>query len=295
MLDKLTTNLSKNRLRSLMSSTFSKNWIKVACSIRIDSGVSASNPRDGGHMSISKSVSQQIELLQPGKLFSYQDISGYAEHSDAVIKAISRNSERLGLVKIKKGLFYKSELGRFGPMAPKESDIIKYFIFQNNKTIGYITGPTLYHRWGLTTQIPAEVSIATSKNKREKAELSGLRISTFPAKYNKVSKNNIKILQFLDIISNIDRIPDANTGEVTIKLSKKLSNYSRDNIREMERIAVNAYPERSKAILGFLLDHYLNYVSSTLEKSLNKTSYFYVPLSYGLNSAFKRWKLKNKE
>ena len=173
-------------------------------------------------MNVTKSVNQQIDQMKPGKLFSYQDIFSYAEHSDAVVKAISRNSKKLGLVKIKKGLFYKSEIGRFGPMAPKDNDVINYFTSRKNRTVGYVTGPALYYRWGLTTQIPAEVNIATSTNKREKAELSGLRVSTSPAQH-KVTKNNIEILQFLDVLKNIDRIPDADTKEVTNNNIKRYS------------------------------------------------------------------------
>ena len=49
-------------------------------------------------MNVTQTVNKQIERMKSGKLFSYQDISSYAEHSDAVVKAISRNSKKLGLV-----------------------------------------------------------------------------------------------------------------------------------------------------------------------------------------------------
>ncbi|WP_111978722.1 DUF6088 family protein [Algibacillus agarilyticus] len=223
-------------------------------------------------MNVTQTVSQQIERMKPGKLFSYQDISSYAEHSDAVVKAISRNSQKLGLVKIKKGLFYKSEVGRFGPMAPKSSDVIHYFTSNKQRTVGYVTGPALYYQWGLTTQIPAEVNIARSIVKREKAELSGLRIITTPSRYKKVSKNNIQVLQFLDVLKNIDRIPDAEIEEVASKLALRLKSLSSDKIKEMENIAVEAYTERTKALLGSFLETYLDYFSEKLHKSLNPTS-----------------------
>lgn len=202
------------------------------------------------NINITQTVNQQIVRMRPGKLFSYQDISSYAEHSDAVVKAISRNSKKLGLVKIKKGLFYKSEIGRFGLMSPKNDDVINYFTTYKTRTIGYVTGPALYYKWGLTTQIPAEVNIATSIEKREKADFFGFRIVTKPARYKKVSKKNIQVLQFLDVLKNIDRIPDAETGEVTSKLAKRLKKLSLDRISEMEKIAVEAYTERTKALLG---------------------------------------------
>ena len=213
-------------------------------------------------MNVTKSVNQQIDQMKPGKLFSYQDIFSYAEHSDAVVKAISRNSKKLGLVKIKKGLFYKSEIGRFGPMAPKDNDVINYFTSRKNRTT----------------------------NKREKAELSGLRVSTSPAQH-KVTKNNIEILQFLDVLKNIDRIPDADTKEVTNKLSIKLKEYSSKSIKEMEKIAIDNYPERTKAILGFILETYMNHFSDKLRDSLNPTSKYYFSYAYKWEKAQKHWHL----
>lgn len=240
------------------------------------------------NMNITKTVCQQIELMKPGKLFSYLDILSYAEHSDAVVKAISRHSENLGLVKIKKGLFYKSEIGRFGPMSPKDNDVINYFTSKKNRTIGYITGPALYYQWGLTTQIPAEVNIATSTKKREKASISGLRIRTTPARYN-ITKKNIKTLQFLDVLKNIERIPDAEIVDVTSKLAQRLESLSSEIIMEMEKIAVEAYTERTKALLGYFLETYTGRFSDKLHKSLNPTSKYYISTSKEWNNARNNW------
>jgi len=243
------------------------------------------------NMNVTQTVNQQIDRMKPGKLFAYQDISTYAEHSDAVVKAISRNSKKLGLVKIKKGLFYKSEIGRFGPMAPKDNDVINYFTSRNNRTVGYVTGPALYYRWGLTTQIPAEVNIATSTDKREKANLSGFRIVTTPSRFKKVTKKNIQVLQFLDVLKNIDRIPDAKTEDVASKLAERLKKFPSDRITEMEKIAVEAYTERTKALLGSFLETYFDHFSKKLHQSLNPTSKYYFPDSHKWKNSTSHWHL----
>ena len=243
-------------------------------------------------MNVTQTVNQQIERMKSGKLFSYQDISSYAEHSDAVVKAISRNSKKLGLVKIKKGLFYKLEVGRFGPMSPKNSDVINYFTSRKNRIVGYVTGPALYYQWGLTTQIPAEVSIATSIDKREKATLSGLRIVTMPSRYKKVSKNNIQVLQFLDVLKNIDRIPDTETEEVASKLVARLKNFSSDRVMELEKIAIEAYTERTKALLGSFLETYFHHFSEKLHESLNPSSTYKFADSDKWKNANSHWNLK---
>lgn len=242
-------------------------------------------------MTIAKSVYREIEHLTPGKLFSYQDIDVYSKHSSAVVKAVNRNANKLGLIKVKKGLFYKAEVGRFGPMAPKESDVIQYFTKRKHKTVGYVTGPALYYRWGLTTQVPVEVNVATAMSKHEKANLSGFRIVTFPARYKKVSKNNIELLQFLDVLNNIERIPDADVEDVSKKLSLRLKNFSKPSIENMERIATEAYTERTKALLGTFLEHYLHYFSERLHASLNPNSIYYFSHSHKMRNAHKHWHL----
>ncbi len=243
---------------------------------------------------ITQAVSKQINHIKPGKLFTYQDIPTYSSNSEAVVKAISRNGNKLGLIKIKKGLFYKPEIGRFGPMTPKSNELIKYFTSDKNKKVGYVTGPYLYYRWGLTTQVPAEINIATSTNKREKAELSGLRISTAPSRY-KVTKDNIPILQFLDVLKNIEKVSDVETDTVVKKLSERLREYSSTEIEEMQNIAIKAYPERTKAILGFILDFKFNFRSEKLHSSLNPTSKFFFSYTIHQKDTQKYWHLKTNK
>jgi hypothetical protein len=241
-------------------------------------------------MNISKSVSDQVSQMKSGHLFSYQDIDGYAAHGEAVVKAVSRHASHLGLAKVKKGLFYKVEQGDFGPMAPNNADIVKYFTVKKNKTFGYVTGPYLYHLWGLTTQLPAEIVIATSTNKREKISLSGLRVVTVPAR-DKVTKHKVPLLQFLDVVKSVDKILDANPKTILAKLVKRLNTYTPAQLSIMEDIAQSAYTAKTKALLGALLESQLGYFSHKLHSTLNPTSKFKVALFAYLPNSAKRWQL----
>lgn len=71
--------------------------------------------------------------------------------------------------------------------------------------------------------------------------------------------------------------------------------YPFHTIEKMEEIAISVYSERVKAILGFFLEYYRDYFSTTLNSSLSKTSSFYFPCSYKLDTVYKRWKLKHKK
>ena len=244
-------------------------------------------------MNIARSIDFQISHMKSGQLFSYQDIPEYVEHSDAVVKAISRKTKTDEIVRLKKGLYYKPEEGRFGAMSPKDSDIIKYFTRDKEKRVGYITGAALYHRWGLTTQVPSEITIATSKNKREKVDISGLRISTIPVKAN-ITKNNIEILQFLDVLRNIDRISDASSEGVVHKLANKIIGYNSDDVHKMEKLAIDVYTPKTKAILGAFLETYLNYYSESIHKTLNPTSKYKIFIPHAVFKDQDSWNLSTK-
>jgi hypothetical protein len=241
-------------------------------------------------MNTAKSIDHQILHMKSGKLFSYKDIPEYSGHGDAVVKELSRKTKNGEVVRLKKGLYYKPEKGRFGDMSPKDSDIINYFTLEKKKVVGYITGVALYYRWGLTTQVPCEVTIATSKNKREKVDVSGLRILTIPARA-KVTKNNTTILQFLDVLKSVDQIPDTTSEEIIEKLARKISSYTNDEIHEMEKLAIDAYTPRTKALLGAFLETHLNYYSESIHNSLNPTSKYKVFVSDSTFKDQRRWNI----
>ena len=241
-------------------------------------------------MNISQSVNEQITNMQSGQFFTYQDISEFSDNGYAVVKALGRLSDRLGLIKVKIGLYYKAVTGSFGPMAPKESDVIKYFTSDNHRTTGYITGVSLYHRWGFTTQVPAEITIATSTNRREKAVIFGLRVTTIPAR-DKVTRISIPLLQFLDVVKNIDRIPDADNQQLMANLTQSLRLYSSSQLDKMEDIALRSYGAKTRALLGLLLENYVGRFSAELHQSLNPTSRYKTALIGLLPINSKRWYL----
>lgn len=244
-------------------------------------------------MNITKSINYQISEMKPGKLFSCRDIPEHTEHGAAVARALSRKAKSAEIVRVKKGLFYKPEKGMFGSMTPRKPDIIKYFTLDKNKTVGYLTGTSLFHLWGLTTQVPAEMTIATSKKNLEKANISGLRISTIPAK-TKVTKDNVEVLQFLDILNNIDRVSDASSEEVFRKLASKIKIHNVVEINKLEQFAIEAYAPKTKALLGAFLETYLNYYSELLHKALSPTSKYKISISHTTIKNKNDWHIVSK-
>lgn len=66
-----------------------------------------------------------------------------------------------------KGRFYKPQIGKFGELMPDTYQIVKDLIEKNGKLIGYTTGYSVFNELALTTQMPVELQIGTSKEKKK--------------------------------------------------------------------------------------------------------------------------------
>ena len=108
----------------------------------------------------------------------------------------------------------------------------KLYISNEDDIFGYETGPSLINRMGLTTQVPKNIYISTNNirvtNSFENVELVKPTV--------KITKENYKYLQILDVISNKYNVPfeASNSNEIIKKLIKdnglnfeKLLYYSR--------------------------------------------------------------------
>lgn len=105
------------------------------------------------------------------------------------------------LKRYKKGIYYKTVNTPFGDAKIDKYNLIRdKYLYSNNKVIGYETGPTIMQKVGLTTQIPKLTYITSNivkNNRREKAKDLYLLKPKI-----KITKENFKYLQMLDIIEN---------------------------------------------------------------------------------------------
>jgi len=105
-----------------------------------------------------------------------------------------------------KGVYYKPKKTKYGTLQIDRQKLVKKkYIERNNETTGYITGPELWNQWGLTTQIPKRIWIA--KNIRQKRVDEELNVLLVKAK-GLIRKDTIKALQYLDVLDQLEMIPD---------------------------------------------------------------------------------------
>jgi len=119
------------------------------------------------------------------------------------------------------GIFYipsKSRLKGGVPIAA--STVAKYrYIFRRGRTEGYYSGYTFANQAGINLQVPVTVEIVSNdaSAKVRDVDIRGQKIRLRKPKTT-VTEENAKVLQFLDLLSDIDRLTDENDEVISKKL-----------------------------------------------------------------------------
>jgi len=230
-------------------------------------------------MKVTDKILAKINRIDTGDVFGYDTLGITSDEILAASKALSRFVDK-GLIKrARKGYYYKPKVSAFGEQKPREEVLLSIYLFEKKKQVAYVTGTRLYNRLGLTTQIPNSVRIA-SLDKQVKGKVGNMVVK--PAKsYVKVTTDNIKYLEILDVIKDLNTIPDLEKSDGIVYLKKVLFNFNSLEIKKLVTFGAS-YPPKVRALLGALLEA-LRIDFSTynvLKKSMNPSSSY----EYGINS-----------
>ena len=216
-------------------------------------------------MKVSDYIATTIDRLPKGYVFTYADFVAEVNKKEAVIKALNRMVESGKIAKLSKGKYYKPENTPFGNLQPNQAQVVKDLLDDDGKIIGYLTGYSIYNQLGLTTQVSNTIQIGKNEIrpnfKRERYTIS------FIKQKNTITKENIPLLQILDAIRYIKKIPDATIESSCKRLLAILKNLLDKDKSTLVRLALK-YPPVTKAILGALFDELQQ---SSLTEQLSKT------------------------
>lgn len=222
-------------------------------------------------MNIALELRNRIDGFNPGLVIKYSDLEDISDNAIALSKALSRMVKANKLEKIEKGVFYKPKLSKFGKINPSINEIIKKECEKNSEIVAYITGINLYNKLGLTTQISNVIELASNKRKPIK-EIMGNKIK-FIQTNSTINTSNIPLLQVLDAIKNIKKIPDGNLKESYEILTYKINELSFEDKEKIRDLALD-YSPFTRAMVGTILEEVSNINLSKLEKSLNSFTTF---------------------
>lgn len=218
-------------------------------------------------MKTSEYISYTIDRLQKGYVFTYADFLGEVNGKEAIIKALNRMVASGKIMKLARGKYYKPETTPFGNLQPDQKQVVKDLLETNGKVTGYLTGYSVYNQLGLTTQVSNTIQIGRNQTrpsfKRERYTIS------FINQANTITKENIPLLQLLDALRYIKKIPDAGIETSCRRLLSIISELCESEKQTMVRLALK-YPPATRALLGAILDQLQqNELTFPLFKSLN--------------------------
>lgn len=226
-------------------------------------------------MNVAEYVLFTIDRFPKGYVFTYTDFDVAVSKKEAVIKALNRLVASGKIMKISKGRFYKSETTPFGILQPNQHQVVKDLLEENGKTIGYLTGLSIYNDLGLTTQVSNTIEIGVN-NTRSKMN-RGIYSISFVKQKNNITKGNIPFLQLLDSIRYIKKIPDTSLAVACKRLLAIINELSEHDISILIKLSMK-YPPASRALLGALLESAPGcYATELLYESLNPITTYNLP------------------
>jgi hypothetical protein len=243
-------------------------------------------------MNIAKTIQNRVDEFPVGKIFGYQDMPNYEGAPNTVIKALGRMVLSQKIRRLSKGKFYIPKPGILGARKPSDDELIRSSLYQAGQLRGYITGLCLYNKLGLTTQVPMVITIATNGSRQIKGfgTISIKTISTIIP----IQEEDVQLLQYLDVLKDIKKIPDANPNDSLLILSRYITDLSKTKQKRLSVLALQYYKPQVRVLLGIIFEK-MNFPDvSRLKKSLNPITKYNVNLDGVLWPNLSDWNINNE-
>lgn len=219
-------------------------------------------------------VKAQLDQLPPGALVSYADFVQEPSQFAAVAAALSRLSKSGEITRFAKGQYYRPHLSRFGMVPPSDQAVLAVVGATTGQLVPYATGISVYNRLGLTTQVPAVVTLASTRRRNLPRRL---RTVVRPS-LEQVS--DVPLLQWLEVLRDVRRIPDTSPDRVVTRVAKELRLLTPVARRRLIELACQQTPPRGRALLGALLENIPNKKGAVaLRQTLNPLTTYRLGIS----------------
>lgn len=229
-----------------------------------------------------------IDRFPKGFVFTYADFNTEVSQKQALIKALNRMVISGKIAKLSKGKYYKPETTPFGDLLPNQKQVVKDLLEEKGKINGYLTGYSIYNQLGLTTQVSNTIQIG--KNEIRPSFKRDRYTIDFIKQKNNITKDNIPLLQILDAIRYIKKIPDTTITNSCIRFIAILRQLKEKDLLLIMRLA-NKYPPATRALLGAMLDELKSTKTETLFNTLNPITKYKLAGAFSVLSTAEKWNI----
>jgi hypothetical protein len=145
---------------------------------------------------------------------------------ESVRQEIKKLADKGIVERLYNGVYYLSYTTILGTKGKVSIDkfIQKRYIEVNGQTLGYVTGMQLANKYGFTSQNPScyEVCSNEATTKQRKLDIEGSRIIVYKPVVD-ITDENKTSLQFLDLMSTIDKYSELSGDKLRSKLREFVS------------------------------------------------------------------------
>ncbi len=202
--------------------------------------------------SFRQSILQQIERIEPGHIFTFRDLSYELDKTANVAVLLSELSRAGDLMRAAKGAYYrpkKSALG-LGNLPIYQTEQFRYLAEKLN---GYLTGPYVYNKMGLTEQVSMTITMATPSPARRflfhNLEIECVK-SYCPGCQD---ESSVPYLQVLDAIKDMKRVPGTTAQDIYDRVKVKyFAWFSSRDLKYIVSLSKN-YPPRVRKVVSDIL------------------------------------------
>lgn len=233
-------------------------------------------------MVIASLIKEKLSSTPTGVVLTTRDFGLEMRYQPALAKALNRLVHQGELQKIAKGKYYIPKKTIFGNLKPADSELVKDFLEQNGKIVGYITGTAAFASLGLTTQISSSILVGTNKYRRPITR-NGVKISFL------LQENAIPLLRILDALRLIKDIPATSPDECVTNICKAINALSMEQKQELAELSL-AYTPYVRALLGAIYEN-MGLETETISKTLNGVTSYKLPVSDKVLSNKKNWNI----
>jgi predicted transcriptional regulator of viral defense system len=236
-------------------------------------------------------IELRLQQLSAGEVFDNSYFNIEANKKETLAKLLSRKVEEGQLARLAKGKYYKPKTTIFGTLAPVTQQVINSFTQKNGKIIGYITGIKAYQERRLTTQMPTIIEIAIQGKAKPFQKIGNYQFR-FVSRNFAFTENQVPILQLLDALKDIKRIPDAPVSETIQTIKEIIRQMNTADAQIMVELAQN-YAPFVKALLGAIVQEVQPTILLTpLFDTLNPLSVYKIGIKNNSLKYQKNWKIR---
>lgn len=215
-----------------------------------------------GNMSVSKQVQEKIDRVEPGFIFGLNYFSEIPK-TQAVVAELFRLSRKGVIERLSKGKYFVPKKTRFGKLQPSEWMILDNLVKANG---GYFGGTTALNRFGVTTQIPSQVTIRGARSTR-KLKIGHLTINFTRSGNSNADCQQADLTDLLESLRLIKITPDGNVARTIEKVSETLKGFDRPKLDKLKSLVRNERPY-VRAIMGAVMERE-NISAKDLRETLN--------------------------